>query len=171
MRRPVLSAVPALLCLTAAAACGDALAPIPADGPPRALAYSAGGYGGTQTTLRLAGDTVVLVTRDFARYWDSTVVRHVPTAAAWRAFWEAVRDAGVRRWPAECTNPDVVDGGGFSFELAWADARRAGAYGNAYPTRQGRCRRDPTATDEARTFQAAMLAVAGVTVVLAATAR
>lgn len=170
MRRPPPVAAAVLLCL--AAACGDALAPFPADGPPRALAYSAGGYGGTQTTLRLAGDTVVLVTRDFARYRDSTVARQVPTAAEWRAFWRAVRDAGVRRWPAACTNPDVADGGGFSFELAWADARRAGAYGNAYPTRQGRCRRDPTATDEARTFHAAMLALAGVVpALLTATAR
>jgi hypothetical protein len=150
-----------------AGACGNATGPaaaLPQAGAPRALAYSGGDFGGALTSVRMAGDTVVLVRRPFFAPADSAVRRRVPSAEEWRAFWEAADAAGVGRWPAACADPSVADGGGFAFELAWAGGRRAGTYSNAYPTREGGCRRDPQVTAAAATFQEALFAMAGIVI-------
>lgn len=159
MRRP---AAVALACFCAAS-CGAPLAPLPTDGSPRVLAYQQGGFVNYATDVRLAGDTVVLTSTHYGNAGPVvTVTRRVPSAEEWRGFWQAAREAGVRRWASRCVDNSAVDGGGFSFELAWADARRAGSYSNAYPTRAGGCSTSDYAA--AQRFQQAVLGVAGVVV-------
>lgn len=144
------------------AACGDATAPLPTEGAPRELAFEWGGFALVSYTVRLAGDTIIATSASDA-LWPPPprvdVARRVPSADEWRAFWSAVADAGVRRWAGACSDASVVDGAGFSFTLAWSDARRTGVYSNAYPTRAGTCR---GSTDEAKTFTAAVYKIAGI---------
>ena len=151
------AALPVALLL--AASCGPT-EPLPEGGPPRAFAVEEGGFGVGALTVALRADTLV-VTR---RGWDSRVAvtrEIVPTDAAWRAFWADVRRAGVRAWPARCSNDRVVDGGGFSVTLAWDGGAARGEYTNSYPRRTGRCGGDPSWSEEARVFLEAVRRVAG----------
>jgi hypothetical protein len=130
----------AVLCLVAAAGCGDPLAPLPADGAPQEFVFRTEGFLAYSTTARVAGDTLqVRTVGQLPRGVVDTTTRRVPSAAEWRAFWDAVRAAGVARWPAKCGDNGERDGGGFSFVLAWADTRRSGQYINAAPTAAGGC--------------------------------
>lgn len=123
----------------AAAGCEDTVAPLPREGVPDALRFSLSGYGMGSAGVELRGDTVV-----YRRVpWDGgnppTVdsVRVVPTAEAWRAFWDAADEAGVRRWRLRYTS-DAIDGVGWTLSLD-ADGRRILSSGvNAFPDRDGR---------------------------------
>jgi len=128
---------------------------------PRERSYTSKGFVRTTYDVRLASDTVVLTTRSSDRNGPTvTATRRVPTSDEWRAFWRAASDAGVRRWPAACEDASILDGGGFTFALAWADGRRSGDYVNSFPTQGGVCR---GSTSEATTFVNAVHALAGVT--------
>jgi hypothetical protein len=123
----------------AVAGCEEAVAPLPREGVPDALRFSMSGYGMGSSGVELRGDTVV-----YRRVpWDGdgppTVdsVRVVPTAEAWRAFWDAVDEAGVRRWRLRYTS-DAIDGVGWTLSLE-AEGRRVLSSGsNAFPDRRGR---------------------------------
>lgn len=112
-----------------------------------------------EATLR--GDTLVVDVRPMMGSEAPSVTRVVPTAAAWREFRSAVERAGVGRWPRECPNPGIVDGGGFSMELAWGALRAASSGVNAYPRRDGSCRGDGMYSDEMRDLLAAVSRLAG----------
>jgi hypothetical protein len=126
----------AALALTA---CSDALEPLPREGVPDAFEFSRGGYGTGSRGVEVRGDTVV-----FRRVpWEGDVpftvdsVRVVPTAEAWRAFWDAVGEAGVHRWRSRYA-ADVIDGAGWSLRIV-AGGREIESHGsNAYPDRLGR---------------------------------
>jgi hypothetical protein len=124
------------------------------------LRYETYGFLAYTTEVRVVRDTVVL-RRVGSGAADPVFAdaRRVPSAAEWREFWAAVRAAGVRSWPARCEQADVVDGGGFRFELAWADARRAGTYTNSAPLPGGRC--SAGSYEAAGRFQRAVLLIAG----------
>lgn len=123
----------------AMAGCEEAVAPLPREGVPDVLRFSMAGYGMGSSGVELRGDTVV-----YRRVpWDgdepTTVdsVRVVPTAEAWRAFWDAVDEAGVRRWRLRYLS-EAVDGVGWMLSLE-AEGRRVLSSGsNAFPDRQGR---------------------------------
>lgn len=150
---------PFVAALALAAACGDATAPLPRDHAPTALHYSSGGFVGYSDDVVVVGDTVVWTRSEAISSRAPAMTRRVPTADEWRAFWNAVRAAGVTRWPARCENADVADGGGFVFELAWDGERRTGSYSNAYPTRLGACSASSAA--DAGAFRTAVLGLAG----------
>lgn len=139
----------ALACLSAAS-CGDPLGPVPSDGPPEALHYESGGFVAVTRTVDLVGDTVVVRLQGYGPADGPVDVtrRRVPSAEQWRAFWRGVREAGVRSWPRECTNPNVLDGGGFALTLGWGGGARRYAYSNAYPLPGGRCSDDSYAAVE-----------------------
>lgn len=125
--------------------------------------------------VHLAGDTVVLVSVTYSQSNASApavaITRRVPAADEWRAFWRTVGAVGVRRWPASCDNTGVADGGGYTFALAWSDARRTGVYSGAYPTADGTCSTDTSRSGDAAGFQNAVYTIAGVPSVHALGAR
>ena len=151
------------LCAARAVAQHAPLAPLPAEGPPPELAYEWWAMPSPEERrVRVAGDTVVFTSgHPGPTRFVGTTARRVPSAAEWRAFWRAVRDAGVERWPADCTNAGVDDGWGFRFALGWAGARRAGSFANAFPTRGGACRPGVGRTPEASAFEQAVRRLAG----------
>ncbi|GJG87170.1 hypothetical protein tb265_23510 [Gemmatimonadetes bacterium T265] len=153
----------ALACL-AGAACGDATAPLPTEGPPRELTYSTGGFAITLYNVRLAGDTVVF-TSTTSRSGPEPIVlvtRRVPRAEEWRTFWRTVRDAGVSRWPGECYDHGATDGGTLDFVLAWDGTRRTGHYYAAFPSRDGTCANGDGASGAAASFRQAVFGLADV---------
>lgn len=163
MRRP---AAVALACLAATAACGDPLAPLPARAP-RELTYVVdSGLLGVTTDVRLTGDTVVAVFSTFGPQGRvASELRRVPTAEEWRAFARAVGAAGVRRWPAHCSDDRIADAGEFSYTLAYATGTRfAGSYYAQSPTARGRCSAGDR--DDAAAFERAVLALTGVVLAL-----
>jgi len=145
--------------LLLAAACGDPLAPLPTAEPPDELAYVDGGFAAEYRRVRLAGDTIVLTTRAYGPQGSiDSETRRVPSAEEWRAFWRAVGEAGVRRWPGACRSDPLYDGPTIQFTLAWSGERRSGHYFESRPTAAGRCSRtDRTAVDR---FGAPVLRVA-----------
>lgn len=138
LRRLLSSA--ALAGLVLAGACeGDAFGPLPREGAPDALRFSIGGFATDSREIEVRGDTVVYRRTS----WDGRApgvdsVRVVPTADAWRAFWDAADDAGVRRWRARYLAEGVVDGAGWTLSLV-VDGRELHSVGsNAYPDHRGR---------------------------------
>jgi hypothetical protein len=85
----------------------------------------------------------------------------VPTPAEWHAFWRAADAAGVRRWPANCRNDRVADGGGYTLELSYPGGRITSSGPNSYPQRDGRCNGDPEQSPEFRAFAAAVSRLIG----------
>ncbi len=154
----------AVLILTAAllASCDDPTGPLPREGAPRELKYTVGGFAVGTAQVELRGDTVVLVRRP----WDAgpgtpvDSVRTVPTAEAWRDFWEAARDAGVPRWRARYMAEGIVDGGGWSLRIVAPGAKVDSNGSNAYPDRHG-LEHEGEAPDEFRAFESAIEALAG----------
>lgn len=147
------------VCL-AAASCSDPLAPA-ADGAPAVLEYATVGYLAAYTTVRLDGATVVTVRTSYDNGTRvDTETRRVPTAAEWQAFRAAVNEAGVARWPRECGDRGMADGGGFSFTLDLDGTATTGLHVNAFPRAGGGCANEYTG--EARRFTAAVAAVAGI---------
>jgi hypothetical protein len=158
MRRRVLPALAA--CLAATSSCDDPLAPA-STGAPAALTYATAGFLSVYTTVRLDGAAVVTVrTRYDGGAPVATETRRVPSAAEWQAFRAAVRAAGVSRWPRECGDRGVADGGGFKFTLVLDGTSTAGLHVNAFPRAGGGCAKEYT--DEARRFEDAVATVAGV---------
>lgn len=135
--RTSIAAVLAVAAL-AVAGCEDAVAPLPRDGVPDVLRFSMTGYGTGSAGVELRGDTVV-----YQRVpWNGDApvaadsVRVVPTAEAWRAFWDAADEAGVRRWRLRYAS-DAIDGVGWNLSLE-VDGRRILSSGvNAFPDREG----------------------------------
>jgi hypothetical protein len=145
------------LALLGVAACGNALAPLPSEGPPRLLRYRTFGFVPTLLDVRLDGEAVVLTSQPEGGGVPPTVTRRVPSAAEWQTFWRAVDAAGVRRWRRTCRAVGI-ETSGFEYELAWADARRAGSYTNAWPTVAGGC--SVNGGVAADVFRAAVLTIA-----------
>jgi hypothetical protein len=130
----------AALALAALIGCEDATAPLPTDGVPDALWVSFHGYGFGAHEVRLRGDTLTIVRRQFfdPRVGvDSTNV--VRDAAAWRAFWAAARAARVEDWPTRCTDARIADGGGFELRIVAGGHTWEASGVNAYPAPNGRC--------------------------------
>ena len=154
----------AILILAAAllASCDDPTGPLPREGAPRELEYTVGGFAVGTALVELHGDTVVLVRIP----WDARPgtrpdsVRTVPTAEAWRDFWEAARDAGVRRWRARYNAEGVVDGSGWSLRIVAPGAKVESNGSNAYPDRHG-LEHENEVTSDFRAFEAAIEALAG----------
>ena len=148
------------VCL-AAASCRDPLTPAAA-GAPAVLKYATVGFLAEYTTVRLDGAAVVTVRTgyDDAGKRVATETRRVPSAADWQAFRAAVTEAGVARWPRECGDRGIADGGGFEFTLDLDGKATAGLHVNAFPRAGGGCATQYT--DEARRFEAAVAAVAGI---------
>lgn len=151
----------ATVCL-AAVACDTPTAPaFPADEPPTAFAMSVGGFGFGSHDVTLRNDTLVVVRRpDFAPN-GATTTYVVPARDAWHTFWRAADAAGVREWPSHCVNPNVVDGGGFTLDIAYRGGHVASTGANSYPRRGGRCNGDPERTPEYSAFLAAVAQLIG----------
>ncbi len=146
-----------------ASACIDFTAPLQREGRPTTLQFSRGGFGAFSRSLQLRGDTVVAwrMPPDYlpGRRIDS--VRVVPSAEAWRAFWIAADNAGVRRWHTQYMAEGIVDGEGWSISLV-SDGREITSSGsNAYPDARGR-EHELEVTAEFQSFATAMNVLAGV---------
>ncbi len=130
----------AVLLAAAFAGCGDPTGPLPREGAPDELRFTIGGFGSGSTTVVLDGEAV-MVTRvpwDYMTGVPIVPVRVVPTAQAWRDFWAAAEEAGVRRWRSEYMAEGVVDGSGWSLRIV-ADGVVVDSHGsNAWPDRRGR---------------------------------
>lgn len=162
MRPPLHRAAAALVAIAVGACADDPVAPpLPVAGAPAALVVRHSGYGVGTTSVELLPDGRLRwrhASWDDPRRADSATV--APDAPAWAAFWRALDAAGVRSWPGECANRDVVDGGGYTLDVAWTGGRVRVATSNAWPGRGGRCdRRDVTPEFDA--FLAAVHALVG----------
>lgn len=148
--------------LAAAAGCFGVptAAEFPDDGPPSTFEVVYGGFGFGSHDVTLRGDTLVVVRRVDFRPDSTTTSRVIPTRDAWGAFWRAADAAGVRSWPRECLNRDVVDGGGFSLRITWPGGRVEASGGNSYP-QHGGCNRSPEWSPEYKAFNAAVAQLIG----------
>lgn len=132
--------VPVVLAAALLTSCDDPTGPLPREGAPQVLEYSVGGFGTGTAGVELRGDTVLLVRRP----WDSRPgtrtdsIRAVPSPEAWRAFWKAAADAGVRRWLPRYVAKDVADGSGWALRIVARGAKISSSGSNAYPDRFGR---------------------------------
>lgn len=144
------------------ASCDTLTAPFPDEGPPDELKYSVGGFGVGSAGVELRGDTVVLVRMP----WDSRPgarpdsIRTVPSPQAWRDFWAAAANAGVRRWRPRYRAEDVVDGSGWSLRLLASGSVVESTGSNAYPDRHG-LEHELDVPEEFQAFEAAIEALAG----------
>ena len=134
------------------AACADFTAPLQSEGKPTVLEFSIGGFFAASKQLELRGDTVVARRR--AAGWQPggqvDSLRVVPSAEAWRAFWDAADAAGVQRWHPEYNAEGVQDGLGWSIRVV-GGGREINSWGsNAYPDRNG----NEHELDQPREFQA-----------------
>ncbi|HEX6909190.1 MAG TPA: hypothetical protein VF142_02295 [Longimicrobium sp.] len=137
--RTSVAAALAAVALAAAACEGDAMGPLPREGAPDALRFSIGGFAVDVREIELRGDTVVYRRTSWGGPGETVdSVRVVPTADAWRAFWEAADDAGVRRWRTRYLAEDVVDGSGWTLSLVADGLQLHSAGSNAYPDHRGR---------------------------------
>ena len=130
---------------------------LPTDGPPTALEVRLDGFGyGAHLVTLVGGDTLLVERRPEWRIDSAGITRVVPTAAQWRAFWDAADRAGVARWPRSCVNARIADGAGYTVTIGTASERRLEAGGmNAYPRADGRCDLDGGWTTEFRTLMEA----------------
>ena len=152
-----------LATLVLAASCVDITAPLQREGRPIALEFSIGGFFAASRQLELRGDTVV--ERRHQAGWlpggqvDS--VRVVPSADAWRVFWDAANEAGVQKWRPEYNAEQVLDGEGWSIRVV-GSGREINSWGsNAYPDRNGR-EHELDRPDEFQRFINALNALVGV---------
>lgn len=133
----------AMMMLVAAtlAACGDATAPLPAEGAPDELAFDVTALeGGTSTRVQLEGAAVVVTRTQWTheKGLRTQRVRAVPAAEDWTAFWAAVEQAGVRQWTGDYFAEGMADGVGWSLRLAGGGQVLESHGTNAYPDREGR---------------------------------
>lgn len=155
-------AIPVILAAALLASCDDPTGPLPREGAPREFEYSVGGFAVGSGQVELRGDTVVLVRRS----WDARPgtppdsIRTVPSPEAWRAFWKAAVDAGVRRWRSRYVAEGVVDGSGWSLRIVAPGAKVESNGSNAYPDRHG-LEHEGEAPSEFRAFEAAIETLAG----------
>lgn len=121
----------------ALAACDSPVAPGSLEGPPDVFEFSTSTVEpGFTTTMRLEGDEIVVTYMS----WDGPPVdttRFVPTAEAWRTFWDAAGDAGIHRWRSRYANEDVIDGGGWSLTIEAGGLEVESNGLNAYPDSRG----------------------------------
>jgi hypothetical protein len=153
---------PVILAAALLTSCDDPTGPLPREGAPQELRYAVGGFAVGSAQVELRGDTVVLVRKP----WDARPgtpidsVRTVPTAEAWRDFWEAAREAGVRRWRARYVAEGIVDGSGWSLRIVAPGTRVESNGSNAYPDRHG-LEHENEVTGDFRAFEAAIEALVG----------
>lgn len=162
-RRRLLIVASLALVASLGAACDDGLAPLPREGAPAELHFTIAGFGAGTATLELVHDTLVLVRRgpEAAPGDPGDSARVVPTAAAWRAFWEAADRNGVGRWQREYVAEDVVDGVGWTLRLGADDGVHVTSSGfNSYPDGMGR-EHEVESTAEFRAFVEALGALIG----------
>jgi hypothetical protein len=154
--------VPVVLAGVLLASCDDPTGPLPREGAPRELEYTVGGFAVGSANVALRGDTVVLVRMPWGARPGTPPdsVRTVPTAEAWRDFWEAASDAGVRRWRERYNAEGVVDGSGWNLRIVAPGSRIESNGSNAYPDRHG-LEHEGEMTREFRAFEAAIEALAG----------
>lgn len=130
-----------MLCGATLAGCGDATAPLPAEGAPEELVYHMSALeGGTSTRVQLEGAAVVVTHSQWTheKGLRTQRVRAVPTAGDWVAFWAAVEQAGVRQWTGDYVAEGVQDGAGWSLRLVGGGQVLESHGTNAYPDRAGR---------------------------------
>jgi hypothetical protein len=146
--------------LLAIVACGDPVGPLPREGAPERLSFTIGAFAAGSTNVDLRGDAVVTVRLPFDPRTPADTVRVVPTAQAWRDFWTAAEEVGVRRWRQEYRAEGVVDGSGWVLRIE-NKGTVVYTYGsNAYPDRQGR-EHEMEMTDDFRAFLDALGTLAG----------
>jgi hypothetical protein len=154
----------ALVCgALALAGCGDSTLPLPAEGAPRELEFSIGGFGGSSTLLELEGETLVVRRVPWGedgRPGTVSTVRVTPTAADWREFWENVDAAGVRQWRREYHAEHIADGLGWGVRIGVERGVLQSQGSNAYPDRRGR-EHEGEMTDAFRTFLDALAGLIG----------
>jgi len=125
--------------LAVCAGCTNLTSPLQSEGKPAALEFSIGGFFAASRQFELRGDT--LVARRHQAGWQPggqvDSVRVVPSADAWRAFWNAANAAGVQKWRPEYNAEGVQDGLGWSIRVV-GGGREINSWGsNAYPDRDG----------------------------------
>ena len=153
---------PVILAAALLTSCDDPTGPLPSEGAPREFRYSVGGFAVGSATVELRGDTVVLVRTPWEGLSGTRPdsIRTVPTAEAWRDFWEAAADAGVRRWRSRYEAAGIVDGGGWSLRIVAPGSKVESTGSNAYPDRHG-LEHEGEAPSEFRAFEAAIATLAG----------
>ena len=156
IRHPIILA----FALVALAACESVIPPGLMEGPPDALEFTIASYGGSSSVTRLEGDEIVVV----SGAWDGPKVdtlRVVPTAAAWRAFWDAAQEAGIHRWRSSYVAENFLDGTGWSLTIE-GDGIEVDSHGsNAYPDSRGGGHIGEF-TESFRIFRSALAQLAGV---------
>lgn len=161
MMRRRLSPITALA-VVAAGACTSPTAPaFSYDKPPTSFTMQYGGFGFGSHDVELRNDALIVVRRSPVSS-DAPVTSYVvPTPAQWRAFWRDADAAGVRRWRRSCRNEQIVDGGGFTLEIAYDGGRVTAEGANAYPQRDGACSGDGAHSPEFDAFLAAISRLIG----------
>jgi hypothetical protein len=126
------------------------------------LKFPIGGFGTSSRFLELRGDTVVArrIPSNFSPGVAIDTIRVVPTSEAWRAFWAAVDNAGVKNWNEQYVAAGVVDGEGWGLRVVSNDRQVESSGSNAYPDRGGR-QHDLERTAEFQSFLAAVNALVG----------
>lgn len=102
--------------------------------------YIGGGIFPPNYTVKLEGASLRYECHDIDRKTEQPKVRSkiiTPTAAQWRQFWRSMDEIGLWKWQAEYPNPLVMDGCGWSLDVAVAGKRVKSSGHNAYPNRRG----------------------------------
>lgn len=141
----------------ALAGCDDPVAPLPGTGAPDTLVFSLGGFGVGQSTVELRGETVVLRRTRWSSDPNTATdsVRVVPSAEAWRTFWDDTERAGVHRWRSRYVVDGIADGTGWSVRIVVGGRRVESTGSNAFPDRFGR-RHELGMTDDFLAFVTAL---------------
>jgi hypothetical protein len=129
-----------LATLVLVASCADLTAPLQSEGKPSALEFSIGGFFAASRQLELRGDTLVARRRQAGWQPGGTLdsVRVVPSAEAWRAFWDAADAAGLQKWHPEYNAEGVQDGLAWSIRVVGGGREINAGGSNAYPDRDGK---------------------------------
>jgi hypothetical protein len=118
--------------------CADIAGPLPREGPPDEFELSIGGFGTASRNYEVRGDTLVYTLLPWSGGpGEATIVTRRLSDTEWAAFWDAARQAGLRRWRSRYVAEGVVDGTGWSLRLRAGDTRIESTGSNAYPDRLG----------------------------------
>jgi hypothetical protein len=104
------------------------------------MLYIGGGIFPPNYTVQLRGNSLLYQCHDIDRKTNRPIEASkliTPTATQWRQFWRSMDEVGLWKWRAEYPNPLVMDGCGWSLEVAVAGRSVESSGHNGYPSRGG----------------------------------